>query len=72
MWSDYFPSMELRPNPQCSNSHCRLQQEKHQECLRTHPLSSQEKEPGEEEEGVVHKSNDWGKFVSLYLFTCTE
>ena len=28
--SDYFSSMELRLNTQCSNSHCRLQQEKYQ------------------------------------------
>jgi len=68
--SDYFPSMELRPNPQCSNSHCRLQQERHQEYLRTHPPDSQGEGPGEDEEDVVHESNEWGTLILCALLEC--
>ena len=64
--------MELRPNPQCSNSHCRLQQEKHQEYLKTCPLSSQGEEPGEEEEGVVHESNEWVSLLVVIMSNCVN
>ena len=55
---DFFPSMSMKPNPQCSNSHCRQKQEEHRKYLETHPLPVEEQEVNGPE--VVHESNEWG------------
>lgn len=54
---DYFPKMEMKPNPTCTDSHCRRQQGDYQTVLATQ-TKPEEIEPVEKE--VVHESNEWG------------
>ena len=56
---DFFPSMAMKPNPQCSSSHCRLRQEEHRKYLEAHPLPVAQEEVVKDE--VVHDDNEWGK-----------
>ena len=58
--SDYFPSMSMKPNPQCDSSHCRQRQAEYQAHLASLP-PQEEKEEDQEEETVVHESNEWGR-----------
>uniref|UniRef100_A0A8D0DLK8 Ubiquitin-like modifier-activating enzyme 5 n=1 Tax=Salvator merianae TaxID=96440 RepID=A0A8D0DLK8_SALMN len=53
---DFFPTMTMRPNPQCSDRNCRLQQEEYKKREAASPKS----EVVEQEETVVHEDNDWG------------
>ncbi|XP_051910081.1 ubiquitin-like modifier-activating enzyme 5 [Hippocampus zosterae] len=55
---DFFPSMAMKPNPQCNDRHCRRQQEvyKAQEAERPKNETIQV----EEEEEVLHEDNEWG------------
>lgn len=57
---DFFPSMAMKPNPQCSSSHCRSRQEEHRKYLEAHPLPVKQEEEVKDE--VVHEDNEWGKF----------
>lgn len=59
---DFFPKMAMKPNPQCSSSHCRLRQEEYQKYLETHPLPVDTEEVKAEEE-VVHEANEWGECI---------
>lgn len=56
---DFFPSMAMKPNPQCCNSHCRLRQEEHRKYIEAHPLPLEAEKVTETE--VVHDNNEWGK-----------
>lgn len=53
---DFFPSMSMKPNPQCSDPHCRRQQDAYK--------SREAEQPKQEvivvEEEVVHEDNEWG------------
>uniref|UniRef100_A0A4W4GAZ4 Ubiquitin-like modifier-activating enzyme 5 n=1 Tax=Electrophorus electricus TaxID=8005 RepID=A0A4W4GAZ4_ELEEL len=54
---DFFPSMTMKANAQCSDMHCRRQQEEHKQKKATeHP----KQEVVKEEEEVVHEDNEWG------------
>lgn len=48
--TDFFPRYEMRPNPQCTVSHCVAAQEAYQEHLRLNPIIVEVKE----EEPIVH------------------
>ncbi|XP_005074885.1 ubiquitin-like modifier-activating enzyme 5 isoform X2 [Mesocricetus auratus] len=54
---DFFPTMSMRPNPQCDDRNCRKQQEEYKKKAATRP--AQEAAPEEEEE-IVHEDNEWG------------
>ncbi|XP_055485615.1 ubiquitin-like modifier-activating enzyme 5 [Psammomys obesus] len=54
---DFFPTMSMKPNPQCDDRNCRKQQEEYKK--RAAALPTQEAAPEEEEE-VVHEDNEWG------------
>ncbi|XP_012938779.1 ubiquitin-like modifier-activating enzyme 5 [Aplysia californica] len=54
---DFFPTMRMKPNPQCDDSHCRKQQELFQKREAEKP--KEEKETEEIEEVVVHDDNEW-------------
>ncbi|KAK3881892.1 hypothetical protein Pcinc_013691 [Petrolisthes cinctipes] len=56
--SDFFPTMIVRPNPQCEDSWCKKRQAEYQAKLAAQP--PKEKEVIVEEEEVVHEENDWG------------
>ncbi|XP_028290481.1 ubiquitin-like modifier-activating enzyme 5 isoform X1 [Gouania willdenowi] len=53
---DFFPSMSMKPNPQCNDRHCRKQQDEYKKKEAERPKV----EVVEEEEEVVHEENDWG------------
>uniref|UniRef100_A0ABK0LYS4 Ubiquitin-like modifier-activating enzyme 5 n=1 Tax=Rattus norvegicus TaxID=10116 RepID=A0ABK0LYS4_RAT len=54
---DFFPTMFMKPNPQCDDKNCRKQQEEYKKRAPAQP--TQETAPQEEEE-VVHEDNEWG------------
>ncbi|XP_077480484.1 ubiquitin-like modifier-activating enzyme 5 isoform X2 [Stigmatopora argus] len=54
---DFFPSMSMKPNPQCNDRHCRIQQEVYKAKEAERPKVE---EVQEEEEEVVHEENEWG------------
>lgn len=56
---DFFPTMTVRPNPQCEDSWCRRRQEEYTARKAAEPKV--EKQEAEEEEEVVHEDNEWGK-----------
>ena len=65
--SDYFPSMAMKPNPQCDSGHCRKRQEEYRAYLASLPPPQEVVQ--EEKETVVHESNEWGGW-NAYLTTC--
>ncbi|XP_052043431.1 ubiquitin-like modifier-activating enzyme 5 isoform X1 [Apodemus sylvaticus] len=54
---DFFPTMFMKPNPQCDDKNCRKQQEEYKK--RAAALPTQEAAPKEEAE-VIHEDNEWG------------
>lgn len=56
---DYFPVLELKPNPTCDRPFCMEQQEKWKSYVLAHPevLEVQKEEP---EEVAVSVENEWG------------
>ncbi|GAB4815026.1 hypothetical protein N2152v2_002072 [Parachlorella kessleri] len=55
---DFFPSMELKPNPGCTNSLCCRRQREWQEQAASRAASSSA--APEEETGPLHETNEWG------------
>ncbi|XP_066580394.1 ubiquitin-like modifier-activating enzyme 5 [Amia ocellicauda] len=53
---DYFPTMAMKANPQCTDSHCRTQQEEFKKREAVRPRQ----EEVEEAEEVIHEDNEWG------------
>uniref|UniRef100_A0A1B6BXP6 Ubiquitin-like modifier-activating enzyme 5 n=1 Tax=Clastoptera arizonana TaxID=38151 RepID=A0A1B6BXP6_9HEMI len=53
--SDFFPRMQLKPNSNCDDSHCRAQQVKQSAVS---PAQTSTKVVAEKE--VVHEDNEWG------------
>lgn len=53
--TDYFPTMKLKPNPECEDAMCRQRQK---ECLEK-PKSLEEAIEAKEEEKPVHTNNEW-------------
>lgn len=53
---DFFPSMAMKPNPQCDDSNCQKQQAEYQkrEALKPKVAVKEKKE-----EEVVHEDNEW-------------
>ncbi|XP_053714561.1 ubiquitin-like modifier-activating enzyme 5 [Synchiropus splendidus] len=54
---DFFPTMAMKPNPQCNDQHCRRQQEEYNKKEAEKPKVE---EVQEEVEEVVHEDNEWG------------
>jgi ubiquitin-like modifier-activating enzyme 5 len=57
---DFFPSDVMRPNPECSNFHCRKQQEAHHAEAWKPMLWTALGHDGEENLVVEHTDNEWG------------
>lgn len=53
---DFFPTMKMKPNPQCDDRHCVKQQNTYQEKLASQPVVEVEAEVEE----VLHEDNEWG------------
>lgn len=57
--TDFFPSMMIKPNPNCSDKFCIIRQEEFSNRVKTEPESTNEELP---EDKVTHEDNAWGKF----------
>lgn len=53
---DFFPTMSMKPNPQCTNRHCVLRQQEYHARPKPAAESAREAEP----QAVVHEDNEWG------------
>ncbi|XP_043917462.1 ubiquitin-like modifier-activating enzyme 5 [Protopterus annectens] len=53
---DFFPTMIMRPNPNCENKECVKRQEEYKKKDLAHP----KQETTVEEKEVVHEDNEWG------------
>ncbi|XP_017361190.1 ubiquitin-like modifier-activating enzyme 5 [Cebus imitator] len=53
---DFFPTMSMKPNPQCDDRNCRKQQEEYKKKVAALP----KQEVIQEEEEVIHEDNEWG------------
>ncbi|ETE58923.1 Ubiquitin-like modifier-activating enzyme 5 [Ophiophagus hannah] len=53
---DFFPTMTMKPNPQCSDRNCRMQQERYKKKEAVNP----KEELIDQEEEIIHEDNDWG------------
>ncbi|RWS15317.1 ubiquitin-like modifier-activating enzyme 5 [Dinothrombium tinctorium] len=54
---DFFPTMKMKPNPQCEDSFCRLRQKEFSEKKLIEPVIS---EDNVKEGSIVHEDNEWG------------
>ncbi|XP_049622491.1 ubiquitin-like modifier-activating enzyme 5 isoform X2 [Suncus etruscus] len=54
---DFFPTMSMKPNPQCDDRNCRRQQEEYKK--KEAALPRQEEIVPEVEE-IIHEDNEWG------------
>ncbi|KAJ0398959.1 hypothetical protein P43SY_008185 [Pythium insidiosum] len=57
---DFFPSDVMRPNPECSNAHCRKQQARSEHQEWTPMVWSALGHDGELDLTVEHEDNEWG------------
>uniref|UniRef100_A0A8D2D1C4 Ubiquitin-like modifier-activating enzyme 5 n=2 Tax=Sciurus vulgaris TaxID=55149 RepID=A0A8D2D1C4_SCIVU len=53
---DFFPTMSMKPNPQCDDRNCRKQQEEYKKKVALLPKP----EAVQEEEEIIHEDNEWG------------
>ncbi|XP_053456773.1 ubiquitin-like modifier-activating enzyme 5 isoform X2 [Nycticebus coucang] len=53
---DFFPTMSMKPNPQCDDRNCR----KHQEECKKKAAALPKQEVLQEEEEIIHEDNEWG------------
>lgn len=53
---DFFPTMSMKPNPQCDDRNCRKQQEEYKKKMAALP----KQEAVQEEEEIIHEDNEWG------------
>ncbi|XP_032264587.1 ubiquitin-like modifier-activating enzyme 5 isoform X3 [Phoca vitulina] len=53
---DFFPTMSMKPNPQCDDRNCRKQQEEYKKKVAALP----KQEAAQEEEEIIHEDNAWG------------
>ena len=54
--TDFFPTMSMKPNPQCTNSFCCKRQAEHA----VSPKRVEKKADTSQDEPVVHEDNEWG------------
>lgn len=64
--TDFFPTMQLKPNPSCDDSFCRERQKE----VAARPKQNTPEAIDVVEEAVVHEDNDWG--ISLVDETPVE
>ncbi|XP_029095299.1 ubiquitin-like modifier-activating enzyme 5 [Monodon monoceros] len=53
---DFFPTMSMKPNPQCDDRNCGKQQEEYKKKVAALPTQ----EVVQEEEEIIHDDNEWG------------
>lgn len=64
---DFFPTMIVRPNPQCSDSWCKKRQAEYN-AKKSQNDACKKDEPEPKKEEIVHEDNEWGMFKKfLYI-----
>ncbi len=62
--TDFYPTMEIKPNPTCENKHCVQRQTEWNAGAREREEEEERRKEAEElkelEDNVVHESNEWG------------
>ncbi|XP_058150945.1 ubiquitin-like modifier-activating enzyme 5 isoform X2 [Dasypus novemcinctus] len=53
---DFFPTMSMKPNPQCEDKNCRKQQDEYKKKVAALP----KQEVVQEEKAIIHEDNEWG------------
>ncbi|XP_058145710.1 ubiquitin-like modifier-activating enzyme 5 isoform X2 [Dasypus novemcinctus] len=53
---DFFPTMSMKPNPQCEDKNCRKQQNEYKKKVAALP----KQEVVQEEKEIIHEDNEWG------------
>ncbi|PNJ39842.1 UBA5 isoform 5 [Pongo abelii] len=54
---DFFPTMSMKPNPQCDDRNCRKQQEEYKKKVAALP----KQEVIQEKEEIIHEDNEWAR-----------
>lgn len=54
--NDYFPTMKLKPNPQCDDTLCRQRQKE----FADKPKIPEQAEEAKEDDKPIHENNEWG------------
>ena len=64
---DFFPTMFVKPNPDCTNTYCIKRQKEYQIRL-AEEVARKALLPKEEikVEEIIHEDNDWGQFLHLF------
>lgn len=65
--SDFFPSMMIKPNPNCDDNFCLKRQEEFKTQVKEEPKSSNEVVL---ENSVTHEENEWGRCWNNKLCFC--
>lgn len=53
--TDFFPTMNLKPNPNCEDNHCQLRQKEFAAKPKVEKVEEVKKD-----EGPIHEDNEWG------------
>lgn len=61
--SDFFPSMMIKPNPNCNDNFCIKQQEEFKTRVKEEPPINSLPE----EDKVTHEDNEWGLYKIYYV-----
>lgn len=62
--SDFFPSMMIKPNPNCNDQFCLKQQEEFKNKVIV-KLECKNENENLQEEKVTHEDNDWGQLIII-------
>lgn len=62
---DFFPTMLVRPNPQCEDFWCRKRQEEYAKRKLEEEKNKKEEIKAEKEEEIIHEENEWGEYGCL-------
>jgi ubiquitin-like modifier-activating enzyme 5 len=64
---DFFPLQEVRPNPQCDDSHCRQRQKDYQQqtAANAGSTSAAAGEEAAKVDEVTHESNEFGSYLNF-------
>lgn len=62
--TDFFPSMMIKPNPNCNDSLCIKQQEEFKNRVKEEPIKTIEELP---EDKVTHEDNTWGLYLINHI-----
>lgn len=63
--TDFFPSMMIKPNPNCDDNFCIKQQEEFKNRVKEEPITKNDLP----EDKVTHEDNTWGLYFFYHIIT---